>query len=89
MAFRRAHRVQRAHYHQDRACQLRWSDTAKHINTIVPTHHSLARRDFMATDEGRLATQASSPCIFTIVRAKSKLNNARGLLTVPMSTDHF
>ena len=53
------------------------------------THHSLARRDYVATAEGRLATQASRTCTFTIGRAKSKLNNARGLLTVPMSTDHI
>ena len=47
------------------------------------------RRDFVATAEGRLATQASSTCTLTIGRAKSKLKNARGLHTVRMSTDHF
>ncbi len=60
MAFRRAHRVQRAHYHQERACQLHGSGTAKNINTIVLTDHSLARGDFVVTAEERLASRASS-----------------------------
>jgi hypothetical protein len=34
MAFRHAHRVQRAQYHQGRACQLRGSDPEIIINTI-------------------------------------------------------
>jgi hypothetical protein len=65
------------------------AEATEHINTIVLTHHSLARREFVATAEGCLATQASCTCTFTIDRVKSKLNNARGRLTVPMSTDHF
>ena len=41
----------------------------------------------MVTDEERLATRASSTCSLTIGRAKSKLNDARGLHTVPMPTE--
>ena len=81
MAFRRAHRVQRAQYHQDRACHLRWSDTPKNISTIVLTHRSLARGDFVVTAEERLATRAFSTCTLTIGRARSQLHNARGLHT--------